>query len=377
MHGEQGDRHGDQRQQRDAQLRQQRAHRHGRIARPLERAEKGRQRARAVLLRNFPDGWRQRHLAFRIGQWRRPVRAQLGHDDDVQHVQAGQHQAGEEGARVELHHRHAGGRAIDDEHDRRRDQDAQTAARRDDPGRQTYVVAGAQHGRQCQQAHQRDHRTDDAGGRGEDGAGHQRGDGQRTRQPCHGQMQALEQLLDQVGALDQIAHEHEQGNRNEHVVGHDRKRALHHQVERLLRGDVRVLRTVGQPGEQHAHAHQREGGRKAEHDGHHDQRQHQQAEMSCGPFRRCRHQDGSGHDDDRHQAEAEAEFLSHFVLPAASPSGRSACTMWRSFSTSTSSTSWVREGHWPCWMQTMQRRISTTPCSISTPPASGMMALNG
>jgi hypothetical protein len=67
MHGEQGDRDGDQRQQRDAQLRHQGARRHGSIARPLERAEQRRQRARAVLLRDFPDGRRQRHLAFRVG----------------------------------------------------------------------------------------------------------------------------------------------------------------------------------------------------------------------------------------------------------------------------------------------------------------------
>ena len=35
---------------------------------------------------------------------------------------------------------------------------------------------------------------------------------------------------------------------------------------------------VGEPGEEHAHAHQRERGGEAEHDRHHDQRQHQQAE---------------------------------------------------------------------------------------------------
>jgi hypothetical protein len=56
------------------------------------------------------------------------------------------------------------------------------------------------------------------------------------------------------------------------------RRPLHHQVQRL----ARESRCVGQPGEEHAHAHQREGGGKAEHDGHHHQRQHQQAEMAVG-----------------------------------------------------------------------------------------------
>jgi hypothetical protein len=125
-------------------------------------------------------------------------------------------------------------------------------------------------------------------------------------------VQAAEQLLDQVGALDQVAHEDEQRYRDEHVVAHHLERTLHHQRERQI-----GVALVGQPGEEHAHAHQREGGGKAQHDGHHHQRQHHQAQVAVGDGGRSdQHHAGAG-DDERHQDEAEPEFLAdlHFVTP--------------------------------------------------------------
>jgi len=117
-------------------------------------------------------------------------------------------------------------------------------------------------------------------------------------------VQALKQLLDQVGAFDQVAHEHEQRDRDEHVVAHHLEGRLHHQRQRL--GGVLL---VGQPGEDHAHAHQRERRGEAQHDGHHHQRQHHQPEVAVGDFRRGQQHHRGARDDQRHQDEAEPQFL--------------------------------------------------------------------
>ena len=70
---------------------------------------------------------------------------QLGDDDHVADVQSGQHDPGEERAGVELDHRHARGRAVDDQQHRRRNQDAEAAARGDracgEPGRRSRRAA--------------------------------------------------------------------------------------------------------------------------------------------------------------------------------------------------------------------------------------------
>src|SRR5882672_11590171 len=142
---------------------------------------------------------------------------------------------------------------------------------------------------------------------------------------------------------------------------------------------------VVEPGEEHAHAHQRERGREAEHDRDHDQRQHQQAKVAvgqAGPRREHDHRDG----DHRHDDEAEPQLLAHldhlacscFTTSASSfwMSSSFTCTISFSLSTSTSCTSASREGQSPCWMQTMQRMISTIPCASRNAPASGITALN-
>jgi hypothetical protein len=95
------------------------------------------------------------------------------------------------------------------------------------------VVAALQHLRQGEQAHQRDDGADDAGGGGKHRASEQRGHRQRAWHARQRQVQAAEQLVDQVGALDQVAHEDEQRDRDEHVVAHDLEGALHHQRQRL------------------------------------------------------------------------------------------------------------------------------------------------
>ncbi|KAG1442591.1 hypothetical protein G6F57_018358 [Rhizopus arrhizus] len=156
--------------------------------------------------------------------------------------------------------------------------------------------------------HQRHHRADDAGRRGEDRAGGQRGYRQRAGQARQRQVHGTEQLFDQVGPLDQIAHEHEQRDRDQGIVGHRGVRALHHQVQRLPDGTprVRALHVVRQEGEQHAHAHQRERRGKPQHDRHHDQRQHQEADVPRGELApRGQERDHQQHDPDAGQPEPQ------------------------------------------------------------------------
>ena len=142
------------------------------------------------------------------------------------------------------------------------------------------VVSRAQHRRHRDQAHEGDDRAHDAGGRCEDRAGRERRDGQGAGQARQRQVQAVEQALDEVRALHHVAHEHEQRDGDQHVVGHHRVGALDHQVERLLPGDTGVDAGIGDEGEEDTHAHQGEGGREAQHDRDDDRREHQQADVA-------------------------------------------------------------------------------------------------
>ena len=294
---------------------QQRFHRNLGIALALDRANQARQDLVADGAGNhFGKGW-QGHVPFRLRQGWCQTRLELGQDDHIANIQRGQHDAGKEGTGIKLHHRHAGGSTVNNQQDRGRNQNAQATASGDGTGRELDVVTRFEHGRECQQPHQRHHRTHDAGGRGKNGAGDDGGHCQRTRYPRSRQMQTFEEFLDQVGPLHQVTHEDEQGNRNQHVVGHHRIGALHHQVQRLLHRQRRALTSIGNPGEHHAHPHQGKGGRKAKHDGNHDEGQHQQSQMTIGHLRGRGQQNKSGQHHGGHDGEAKPDFFSHGWLP--------------------------------------------------------------
>ena len=53
----------------------------------------------------------------------------------------------------------------------------------------------------------------------------------RARHPARGDVQRREQPVDDVGALDDVAHEQEQRHRGQHVVRHDRIGLVDEQVE--------------------------------------------------------------------------------------------------------------------------------------------------
>ena len=189
------------------------------------------QRQREERLQQHHHHLAERHVALVLGQRRRALGLEDRQHDHVDDVHAGEEEARHERGRVELDHRQAGHRAVDDQHDRRRDQDAQAAAGADHARGQPRVVAGLHHLRERQQAHQRDHRADDAGGGGEQRAGGQRGHRQRARDVLQRDLQAPEQVVEDVGALDQIAHQQEQRDRHQRVVVEHREGVLRQQVE--------------------------------------------------------------------------------------------------------------------------------------------------
>src|SRR5260221_3391559 len=96
-------------------------------------------------------------------------------------------------------------------------------------------------------------------------------------------------------------------------VRHPAVGAMHEEVEHLPVGERRVHAAVGEPGEEHAHAHERESGGEPHHDAHHDQRQHHQAKMTV-----CEvspgHQQQRGENNQRDQGEAEPQLLAQFHL---------------------------------------------------------------
>ena len=159
---------------------------------------------------------------------------QPGAPDHVDQIEPGEDEAGDQRAGVELDDRDAGRRRIDDQHDRRRDQDAERAAGADDAGGEAGVVAGLEHRREGEEPHQRHHRADDAGGGRKQRAGDQRRHRHRAGNPPRDDAQRREQPVDDVGALDDVAHEQEQRHGGQDVVGHDREGLVHEQVEDVV-----------------------------------------------------------------------------------------------------------------------------------------------
>ncbi|MCY1224650.1 hypothetical protein D9M72_368170 [compost metagenome] len=104
-------------------------------------------------------------------QGRHRIAPDEGHQQDVDHVKAGQHEARDQGAGVHVAYRAAELVGKNDEHERRRDDLGKRARSRDDARGDLPVIAVAQHDRQRDQAH-----GDDRGGNDTGGGGKQRAD---------------------------------------------------------------------------------------------------------------------------------------------------------------------------------------------------------
>ena len=145
--------------------------------------------------------------------------------DDIQRVQAHQHETGDKGALVHVTHAAAQLVGHDDQHQRRRDDLRQRAGSGNHAAGQTTVVAVAQHDGQRNQAH------------GDDGSGHHAGRGcQQGADEHHGQSQTaahrtehladgVEQVFRHAAALENQAHQGEEGHGEQSVVLHDAEQA--------------------------------------------------------------------------------------------------------------------------------------------------------
>jgi len=137
---------GDQWYQRQQQIFQQVVQRHVGVAAAFEEvAEDARDRVHVALRLHGLRRCGECYAALLGRQGRRGVGAQLGDDHHVEDVEARQHQAGKERARVQLHHRDAGGGTVDDQHHRGRNQNAQAAAGGNRARGHAHVVAGFEH----------------------------------------------------------------------------------------------------------------------------------------------------------------------------------------------------------------------------------------
>ena len=132
--------------------------------------------------------------------------------DHVNQVQEGQEKPREHGGGVELDDRLAGHRRIDNDHHRRRNQDAQRAAGSDHAGSKPRVITGVEHGPHRNHAHQHHHRAHQSAGNAPERADDQCGDGEGTRQMAEGELHAVEHLVHQRTAFHHITHQYEQGN---------------------------------------------------------------------------------------------------------------------------------------------------------------------
>ncbi len=88
----------------------------------------------------------------------------------------------------------------------------------------------------------------------------------------------MEHAVHERGPFHHVAHEDEQGDREQRVVRHHAVGPLRDQVEHPVVVPVGARDPEGEVPEDHAEAHQGEGGRVAHHDRDHDQAQHDEAE---------------------------------------------------------------------------------------------------
>ncbi len=244
-----------------------------------------------------------RHL-IRRGLWCRRWLQQRP-PDDIDQIQPHQRQPRQQRRRIKAHDRHIGRRRIDDQHDRRRDQDAQCTARTDDARRKGRVIARFQHRRQRQQAHQGHNRAHDPCRRGKQRAGDQRRNPHRSGDILGRDVQRGEQTVHDVGAFDDIAHEQEQGHGRQHLVRHHGKGLVHEEVKYsvvieslyptrplfpLSGGFIQPVKTaphaarieIGIVAKADAHGHQGKGDREAQKNKDDEQPKHHQGDLRIG-----------------------------------------------------------------------------------------------
>ena len=92
-------------------------------------------------------------------------------------------------------------------------------------------VAVVMHRVERDHAHQHDHGADEAAGNSPECANDQCRNGERGRDAPERKLNAVKHLVYQCAALHHVAHQHEQGDGDQNVIGHRPIGALNHQIE--------------------------------------------------------------------------------------------------------------------------------------------------
>ena len=171
----------------------------------------------------------------RVAEIRR-VRAEAALPDDEQrpqHEQAGQHQARQHAGEEQPADRRLGGDAVQDERDRRRDQDAERAAGADRAGGDVVRIAAPAH---LGDAHLADRRAAGgrrAGQRGEHRAGAEIRDDEPARHAVEPAVERFVEVLARGRGADRRAHHHEHRDRHQREVVQARIERLGDDVQRV------------------------------------------------------------------------------------------------------------------------------------------------
>ena len=165
---------------------------------------------------------------------RRPeFRVHIAADRNIEDVKPREHQPRDHRADEQLAHRLLGHHRIDDGKDRGRDQDPERAPGHDRAHGDLGIVFSLQHGRQRDDAHGDDRRTDHAHHRRKDGGGDDRCRGQPAAQAPEELVDHIEHVLDDPGAFQHRRHEDEERDGRKLVISHQREDAAWHDVERV------------------------------------------------------------------------------------------------------------------------------------------------
>ena len=152
-------------------------------------------------------------------------------DQDINAVDAGQHQARDHRGGEQRADRLIEDVGEQDQDQARRDDLAERAGGADDAAGQPLVVAAPQHAGQRQQAERHHGGADDAGGRAHQHADQDDADAEPAAQRAGGVADHVHQVLGQPGSLQHHAHEDEQRDREQRRIGDDAEDAVRQQIE--------------------------------------------------------------------------------------------------------------------------------------------------
>ena len=200
------------------------------------------------------------------------VRPDDADDEDPQAEQTDQNEARDEGARIHVPDRAAHGIGQHHQHQRGRNDLGDGAGSGDDAGRHFRVVAVARHHRQRDQSHG-DHR----GCHGACNRPEQRPDqddriGKTSADRAEQLPHRVEEILGQPAALQYRAHEGEERDRQQQLVGRDAENAL---GQRLQQNEVEIAQLDGEKPETQAYRRERKRNRITDEQDNDEPREHQ------------------------------------------------------------------------------------------------------